>query len=264
MTAEERGRGATAPIVELFDICKSFGAIRSLERVSLTVGKGEVVGLVGDNGAGKSTLVKVISGAVVPDEGEIRVDGRKTVLSSPRDARRVGIETVYQDLSLCDALDVPTNLFLGREPTRGPFGRIDRARLLREAQDHLRALGVKVPALDEPIASLSGGQRQVVAIARAITFSPRLLLLDEPTAALAVREVGLVLRLVREVAAKGVGVIFVTHRLQDVLDVCDRIVVMYEGTVRSVFEGGSLTLEGIARAITEEAPNVGSEIGTKS
>lgn len=242
----------TEAILELEGISKSFGAIRSLREVSLRVGKGEVVGLVGDNGAGKSTLTKVISGAVIPDVGSITIDGRPMTFGSPRDARAAGIETVYQDLALCDDLDVASNLFLGREPTRGPLGRIDRPRLYAETRTHLKALGVKVPALDEPISSLSGGQRQVVAIARAITFEPRLLLLDEPTAALAVREVDMVLRLIRQVASRGVGVVLVTHRLQDLLEVCNRIVVMYEGRVRKTMEGDGITLEEIARAITED------------
>ncbi|MDQ2797041.1 MAG: ATP-binding cassette domain-containing protein [Actinomycetota bacterium] len=240
-------------LLELEEIRKSYGAIRALRGVSMSVGRGEVVGLVGDNGAGKSTLTKVIAGAVSRDSGAIRIDGADTEFGTPRDARLAGIETVYQDLALCDDLDVPSNLFLGREPTRGPLGRIDRRALMSESQKHLDALGVKVPALDEPVATLSGGQRQVVAIARAITFEPRLLLLDEPTAALAVREVEMVLRLVQEVAAKGVGVVLVTHRLQDLLLVCKKIVVMYEGVVSTTMQGEGTTLEEVARAITTDA-----------
>ncbi|RNI24241.1 ATP-binding cassette domain-containing protein [Flexivirga caeni] len=250
--SETQARDARQNILELNDIAKSFGAIRSLKGVSLEVGKGEVIGLVGDNGAGKSTLTKVIAGAVLPDSGSTRVDGELVDFRSPGDARVAGIETVYQDLALCNDLDVPSNLFLGREPTRGPLGRIDRSKLRRETERHLKELGVKVPSLDEPVGSLSGGQRQVVAIARAITFEPRLLLLDEPTAALAVREVNMVLKLIKDVAANGVGVILVTHRLQDLLLVCDRIVVMYEGSVRRVITAAEATLEKIASAITED------------
>ncbi|RNL87597.1 ATP-binding cassette domain-containing protein [Halostreptopolyspora alba] len=216
-----------SPLVELRGIRKSFGAVTSLAGVELTLGRGEVLGLVGDNGAGKSTLMKVLAGAIQHDSGEILVDGESVRFASPAAARRKGIGIVYQDLALCDTLDVASNLFLGREPRRGPF--IDRAAMHAEAGRILRDLHVRVPSTRQEIGRLSGGQRQTVAIARAVSTQPDVLILDEPTAALAVAEVEQVLRLIADVATRGVGVILITHRLQDLFRVCHRITVMYEG-----------------------------------
>ncbi|MBB4932657.1 simple sugar transport system ATP-binding protein [Lipingzhangella halophila] len=216
-----------SPLVELRGIRKSFGAVTSLAGVDLTLGRGEVLGLVGDNGAGKSTLMKVLAGALQHDRGEILVNGRGVRFATPADARREGIGIVYQDLALCDTLDVASNLFLGREPHKGPF--LDHATMHAEASRILRDLHVRVPSTRQEIGRLSGGQRQTVAIARAVSTQPDVLILDEPTAALAVAEVEQVLRLIGDVAARGVGVILITHRLQDLFRVCHRITVMYEG-----------------------------------
>jgi simple sugar transport system ATP-binding protein len=222
----------TTPLVELRDITKSYGPVRSVDGIDLTLAPGEVLGLIGDNGAGKSTLMKVLAGAVRPDSGRIRVAGEGVDFASPADARDRHIDMVYQDLALCDTLDVAGNLFLGREPRKGPF--IDRRRMHAQARALLGDLHVRVPSTRQPIANLSGGQRQSVAIARAVSFEPRVLIMDEPTAALAVAEVESVLALIRRVAHSGVGVVLITHRLQDLFEVCDRLQVMYEG--RSVAE----------------------------
>lgn len=236
------------PLVEMRSISKSYGPVRSLHEVNLSLAPGEVLGLVGDNGAGKSTLMKVLAGAVTPDAGEIHVAGEPVSFGSPADARAQHIDMVYQDLALCETLDVAGNLFLGREPKRGPF--IDRHDMHAQARRVLADLQVKIPSTRLPIANLSGGQRQSVAIARAVSFDPRVLIMDEPTAALAVAEVESVLALIRRVAERGVGVILVTHRLQDLFRVCDRIQVMYEG--RNVAERATdqLDLETLVGLIT--------------
>lgn len=222
----------TTPLVELHGITKSYGPVRSLQGVDLTLAPGEVLGLVGDNGAGKSTLMKVLAGAVQQDSGKIRIGGREIRFSSPAAARAERIGIVYQDLALCDTIDVAGNLFLGREPRNGPF--LDTRTMHREAARTLADLDVRGRSTYQEIGSLSGGQRQAVAIARAVSFDPSVLILDEPTAALAVAEVRSVLRTVREVADGGVGVILITHRLQDLFGVCDRITVMYEGRTQKL------------------------------
>jgi simple sugar transport system ATP-binding protein len=235
-------------LVTLRGITKSFGAVHSLRGVDLTLAAGEVLGLVGDNGAGKSTLMKVLAGAIQHDSGQITIDGRDVRFTSPAGARRERIGIVYQDLALCDTLDVASNLFLGREPRKGPF--IDRRKMHVKAAETLSELHVRVKSTYQEIGRLSGGQRQAVAIARAVSFQPRVLILDEPTAALAVAEVRQVLKMIREVAAQGVGVILITHRLQDLFEVCDRITVMYEG--RSVEDEpvSALDIERLVAMIT--------------
>ncbi|SON55327.1 Galactose/methyl galactoside import ATP-binding protein MglA [Hartmannibacter diazotrophicus] len=219
------------PRVKMTGISKRYGPINTLDNVSLTLAPGEVLGLVGDNGAGKSTLSKVLSGAVIPDSGTIEIDGQAVAFSSPADARERHVEMVYQDLSLCDTIDVAGNLFLGREPRRRIAGvsLLDKKRMHDEARDMLDRLGIVIPDTRAKVENLSGGQRQSIAIGRAASFEPLVLIMDEPTAALAVAEVEAVLDLIRTVSARGVGVILITHRLQDLFLVCDRIQVMYEG-----------------------------------
>ncbi|MEN6429936.1 MAG: ATP-binding cassette domain-containing protein [Coriobacteriales bacterium] len=230
-------------------ICKRFGMVEALRGVTLRVAPGEVVGLVGDNAAGKSTLMKILSGAYIPDEGDIWIDGEHTVFGSPRDAQRMGIEMVYQDLALCDDIDVAGNIFLGREPTRfGPI-LLDNKKMHAESRELLDSLHVRLPFTDLPVRNLSGGQRQAVAIARAVNFQPRLLILDEPTAALAVSEVETVLDLIRRVASRGVSVILITHRLQDLFAVCDRLCVMYEGTMSADLDAKEATLDMVVAKI---------------
>jgi len=217
--------------VRMENICKSYGAIKSLDGVNLELAPGEVLGLVGDNGAGKSTLSKVLSGAVIPDSGRISLDGQEVHFASPADARRQRVEMVYQDLSLCDTIDVAGNLLLGREPKRRVLGMsfLDKPRMHANAVAMLQKLEIRMPSTRLKVENLSGGQRQSIAIGRAASFDPLVLIMDEPTAALAVAEVDAVLQLIKNVSAKGVSVILITHRLQDLFVVCDRIMVMYEG-----------------------------------
>jgi simple sugar transport system ATP-binding protein len=227
--SEVTGAAQAAPIprIALTGIKKRFGSVEAIRGVDLALYPGECVGLVGDNAAGKSTLTKIISGTYVPDEGTIVVNGAEARFTTPADARKHHIEMVYQDLSLCDTIDVAGNLFLGREPMSGPF--LDRKAMREGARKMLERLEIKIPNLDALVAQLSGGQRQSIAIARAAAFDPHVLIMDEPTSALAVREVEAVLALINRVKAKGVTVVLITHRLQDLFNVCDRIVVMYEG-----------------------------------
>jgi simple sugar transport system ATP-binding protein len=245
-------------LVELTGITKAYGPVKSLRGVDLTLRRGEVLGLVGDNGAGKSTLMKVLAGAVQHDGGEIRVKGRPVRFSTPAEAQTEKIGIVYQDLALCDTLDVASNLFLGREPRRGPF--IDRRRMHEQAAQILADLHVKVTSTHQEIGTLSGGQRQTVAIARAVSFAPDVLILDEPTAALAVAEVESVLRLITAVAAQGVGVVLVTHRLQDLFRVCDRITVMYEGESVDDVPIGDLDIESLVGLITRTGAPTGPAV----
>ncbi|KTQ97305.1 ABC transporter ATP-binding protein [Aureimonas ureilytica] len=217
--------------VRMTGISKRYGPIQTLHDVSLRLAPGEVLGLVGDNGAGKSTLSKVLSGAVVPDSGTIEIDGQVVHFTSPADARAARVEMVYQDLSLCDTVDVAGNLFLGREPRRTVAGLklLDKRRMHDDAKAMLEKLGIVIADTKLMVENLSGGQRQSIAIGRAASFEPKVLIMDEPTAALAVAEVEAVLELIRTVSARGVSVVLITHRLQDLFLVCDRIQVMYEG-----------------------------------
>jgi simple sugar transport system ATP-binding protein len=231
------------------DVRKRYGMVDALRGVTLRVAPGEVLGLVGDNAAGKSTLMKMLAGADAPDAGEIWIDGVRADYTTPRQAQQLGIEMVYQDLALCDDIDVAGNIFLGREPRRAGGTMLDKKRMHHEARRHLDALNIRIPFTDLPVRNLSGGQRQAVSIARAVTFEPRLLILDEPTAALAVSEVRTVLELVRTVAARDVSVILITHRLQDLFEVCDRLCVMYEGTLRADLDARSTTLETLVQEI---------------
>ena len=240
----------TAPLVSLRGIRKTFGSLQALRGVDLDIMPGECLGLVGDNAAGKSTLTKVISGTYIPDGGTIAVEGEEVRFTGPADARARHIEMVFQDLSLCDHVDVVGNLFLGRELTRGPF--LDQTRMLAEARRMLDALEIRIPRLTAKVDKLSGGQRQAIAIARAASFAPKVLIMDEPTSALAVAEVEAVLALINRVKARGVGVVLITHRLQDLFRVCDRIAVMYEGTKVAERKIADTNLEDLIRLIVGE------------
>lgn len=235
------------PRIALSGIRKTFGSHQALRGVDLDIFPGECLGLVGDNAAGKSTLTKVISGTYIPDGGTITIDGEVVQLTGPADARDRNIEMVFQDLSLCDHVDVVGNLFLGRELTKGPF--LDRPRMVAEARAMLDALEIRIPRLNGKVEKLSGGQRQAIAIARAASFNPKVLIMDEPTSALAVAEVEAVLNLINRVKAKGVAVILITHRLQDLFRVCDRIAVMYEGTKVAERDIGKTDLQDLVQLI---------------
>jgi len=234
--------------LELRGIFKRFGSVQALTDVDLSVSAGRVVALVGDNGAGKSTLVKAIAGSIVPDAGEIYVDGERQTFHAPRDAALAGIATVYQDLALCDNLDVVANLFLGRERTHGPM--LDEVAMEHEAAGLLRQLAVSIPSVRTPVASLSGGQRQSVAVARATMGSPKVVLLDEPTAALGVSQTAQVLDLIRRLRDRGLGVVVISHSLNDVFAVSDEIAVLRLGRNAGSFETSEATSDSVVAAIT--------------
>ncbi|AEW97162.1 MULTISPECIES: ATP-binding cassette domain-containing protein [Streptomycetaceae] len=221
------------PVVELAGVGKSYGNVRALYGVDLTVRPGQVTCVLGDNGAGKSTLIKIIAGLHQHTEGELRIDGAPVRLSSPRDALDAGIATVYQDLATVPLMPVWRNFFLGSEPTRGPWPlrRLDIARMKRTTDAELRAMGIELDDLDQPIGTLSGGQRQSVAIARAVHFGARVLILDEPTAALGVKQSGVVLKYIAAARDRGLGVVFITHNPHHAYLVGDHFTVLRLGTV---------------------------------
>ncbi len=236
MTPRSRQQGAApvAAVLSVRDISKRFGGVQALNRVSFDLRAGEVLALAGDNGAGKSTLIKCISGVYQPDEGEVRYKGEPVAMANPREARRLGIETIYQDLALADNLDVGANVFLGREPAKRYLGlvpAIDRKRMREAAYDVLQSLEIEIPKskLTRPVRTLSGGQRQAVAIGRAIYWKANVLIMDEPTAALGVPEQRKVRELILRLKEQEVGVIFISHNLQDIFAVSDRILVLHRG-----------------------------------
>jgi len=219
-------------VLEVCDVEKRFGATMALDRVSLQLGEGEILALLGDNGAGKSTLIKILSGVLRPDAGEIRIDGKPVHITSPHHARELGIETVYQDLALFDNFNATGNFYAGREPVKpkwlGSFGWVSDRLMARETEEILNRLQVNISRNDE-IGIMSGGQRQAVACARAIAFGERIVILDEPTSALGARESGNVLRLIKEAPGNGVSVIVISHNLEHVTRVADRAVVLRQG-----------------------------------
>ena len=223
----------TQPILQVRGLHKHFGGLVAVDHVSLDVYPGEVVGLLGDNGAGKSTLIKMISGVYKPDGGQVILNGEVVSFSTPLEARRRGIETIYQDLALCENLDASANIFLGRERMRRQLGFLrvlDRPFMLRQARQVLDQLDIRIPELRHPIRQLSGGQRQAVSIARAVYWNAHLMIMDEPTAALGVPEQLKVLELIRTLRHQGVPVILISHNMQDVFAVADRVIVMRRGS----------------------------------
>lgn len=222
-----------APILQAINLTKRFGGLTAADSVSLDVNAGEVIGLVGDNGAGKSTFIKMIAGVYRPDDGEIMFNGQPVAFNGPRAVRDLGIETIYQDLALAENLDVGANIFLGRElKTRylgGLVQTINRPKMREESAKTLTRLDIKIPSLTQQISNLSGGQRQAVAIARTIHWNAKMVIMDEPTAALGVAQQHEVLTLVRTLCDQGVPVILISHNMQDVFAVSDRIVVMRRG-----------------------------------
>jgi D-xylose transport system ATP-binding protein len=245
---------ARTPLLELEGVSKRFGPVQALDRVDFAVSAGEVVGLVGDNGAGKSTLVKAIAGIHSADEGTIRFEGDEVSISQPQDATDLGIATVYQDLALCDNLDVVNNLFLGREevsPGPGAVSRqLDEVKMEHETADLLSTLAVTIPSLRSEVGTLSGGQRQQVAVARSLLGEPKVVLLDEPTAALGVPQTKQVLALIRRLRERELGVVVISHNLVDVFEVADRIVVLRLGRAAGDFAASETTEEHIVGAIT--------------
>ncbi|MDG9717512.1 ATP-binding cassette domain-containing protein [Streptomyces sp. DH24] len=244
---------SATPVLALRGVSKRFGAVQALTDVELEVHAGEVVALVGDNGAGKSTLVKTIAGVHPIDEGAIEWDGKTVQISKPHDAQALGIATVYQDLALCDNIDVVGNLFLGREIKRR--GILDEVEMERRARDLLQTLSIRIPSVRIPIASLSGGQRQVVAIARSMLGEPKLVILDEPTAALGVEQTAQVLDLVERLRERGHAVILISHNMADVKAVADKVAVLRLGRNNGVFEVKTTSQEDIIAAITGATDN---------
>jgi D-xylose transport system ATP-binding protein len=242
------------PRLQLQNISKAFGGVQALKQVDFEVCDGEVVGLVGDNGAGKSTLIKTISGAYIPDTGEISIDSQPVQISSPQDSTRLGIETVYQDLALCDNLDVVANLWLGREAYRnlipGVLRVLDETEMEQRTIEVLKTLDVKIPSVRSTVASLSGGQRQCIAVAKTILRQPKVVLLDEPTAALGVAQTRQVLNLIHRLKERGLAVVVISHNLHDVFEVTDRIIVMRLGQRIRTFETRNTTSEQVVAAIT--------------
>jgi D-xylose transport system ATP-binding protein len=221
---------AHVPLVEMRHISKAFGGVQAVDDVSVEIHRGEVVGLLGHNGAGKSTLIKILSGAEERDTGQIAIDGAEVAIGSPRDAKDLGIETIYQTLALADNLDAVANLFLGRERRRWRLFK-DQTAMSREATEVFGQINPRFTNLASPARDLSGGQRQSIAIARAVHFNARLLIMDEPTAALGPSETLLFKELVHELKARGVGIVLISHDIHDVFDLSDRLVVMADGRV---------------------------------
>jgi D-xylose transport system ATP-binding protein len=250
----------TEPTLELRGISKSFGSVHALTDVDFEVRAGEVMALVGDNGAGKSTLIKCIAGINPIDSGEFFFDGKPVSLSGPRDAAKLGIEIVYQDLALCDNLDVVQNMFLGRETHDGLY-RLKDAPMEQRAAETLKSLSVTtIGSIRQPVSSLSGGQRQSIAVARAVHWNSRLVILDEPTAALGVAQTRQVLDLVKRLGAQGLAVALVSHNLGDVFEVADRITVLRLGRVVDVYETAKTNQQEIVGAITSGAPAKAPEV----
>jgi D-xylose transport system ATP-binding protein len=241
------------PVLELHGVSKRFGAVQALTDVDLEVHAGEVVALVGDNGAGKSTLVKTIAGVNPPDEGQIRWAGSPVTIHSPHDAQRIGIATVYQDLALADNLDVVGNLFLGSEITAG--GVLDEIAMEGRSRELLETLSIRIPSVRIPVASRSGGQRQTVAIARSLIGEPKVVMLDEPTAALGVEQTAQVLDLVERLRTRGLGVILISHNMVEVLAVADTVAVLRLGRNNGFFDAKRTNQEEIISAITGATDN---------
>jgi D-xylose transport system ATP-binding protein len=240
--------GAPPKLVEMRNIRVSFGGVHAVDGVSVDLYPGEVVGLVGGNGAGKSTLIRALSGAHPPDGGEIYVDGEKVSITSPQDARNLGIETIYQTLALADNVDAAANLFLGREMTTR-FGSLDDAAMESATREVMGRLNPKFRNFKVPVASLSGGQRQSVAIARAVHFNARILIMDEPTAALGPAETEQVRDLVSQLKAQGIGIFLISHDIHDVFDLADRISVMHTGDLVGTVDKDKVTKDEVLAMI---------------
>ena len=244
---------AGVPLIEAIGLEKRFGGVRALGGATLTIYEGETLALVGDNGAGKSTLIKALSGAVEADGGEIVIDGEPVAFKTPRDANARGIETVHQSLGLVDTLDVPQNVFLGREITKkvlGVFVQLDQAAMRKKTRELLERFSIALPTLNEPVLSLSGGQRQTIAISRLLLAEPKLLIMDEPMAALGVDEGSKVLDLVARMRDAGITVLVISHNLEHVFALADRIAVMKNGKLVAVVPSAATTREAIVGMIT--------------
>ena len=235
------------PILEVRNVSRYFGSVIALKDVSMTVLPGEVMCLLGDNGAGKSTLIKILSGVHQPSEGEYLVEGQPVHFTSPRDALAAGIATVYQDLAMIPLMSVSRNFFLGSEPQIGwgPFRRFDFKTADRVTRDELSKMGIQIRSTDQAVGTLSGGERQSVAIARAVHFGAKVLILDEPTAALGVKEAGVVLRYIAQARARGLGVVFITHNVHHAYPIGDRFTLLNRGSSYGTFSKAEVTREEV-------------------
>src|SRR3954447_3224030 len=243
-----------SPLLEVRGITKSFGSVQALSDVDFEVRSGEVMSLVGDNGAGKSTLIKCVAGTHTPDGGRILFEGKEVHIHGPKDAAKLGIEVVYQDLALCDNLDVVQNMYLGRE-AHDLFHRLKEPVMEQKTADTLKSLAVTtIRSVRQPVATLSGGQRQSVAVAKAVQWNSKLVILDEPTAALGVAQTEQVLALVRRLGEQGLAVILISHNLHDVFETADRITVLRLGRDVGVFERRKTTQQAVVEAITAGTP----------
>ena len=252
----------TAPLLQLRNITKSFGSVQALTDVDFEVRSGEVMALVGDNGAGKSTLIKCIAGTHSADSGEILFDGKEVHIHGPRDAARLGIEVVYQDLALCDNLDVVQNMYLGRE-AHDAFQRLKEPVMEQKTTETMKSLAVTtIRSIRQPVATLSGGQRQSVAVARAVMWNSKLVILDEPTAALGVAQTEQVLALVRRLGEQGLAVVVISHNLHDIFETAHRITVLRLGRNVGVYERDKTTQQEVVAAITAGVPTKVSGIPT--
>jgi fructose transport system ATP-binding protein len=253
---EREGMNSSTPVLEARGLVKLFGRVVGLAGVDLKLYSGEVLAIIGDNGAGKSTLIKCLSGAMAPDEGELLVEGKPVTLNGAKDARAAGIETVYQTLAVAAALDISSNLFLAREIRRkGPLGSVlrmlDTTEMRRQSKDYIDRLGIStLQNINQSVETLSGGQRQAVAVARAGAFGGKVVILDEPTAALGVRETGQVLKLVREMRDQGLGVILISHNMPNVFEVADRIHIQRLGSAVGVIDPKTSTMEDAVAYMT--------------
>jgi ABC-type sugar transport system ATPase subunit len=255
-------------VVEMKGICKRFGGVHALKDVDLELRHGEIMGIVGDNGAGKSTLMKILSGAYVADEGEIYIDGRRAHIRNPQDASRLGISMIYQDLALFNNLDVARNIFIGRECSRGPLGLLlDKRTMYRRAEELIRELRVDIRSPRLSVALMSGGQRQMVACARAIAFQSKILIMDEPTAALGVTEANKLLSLIRNLREMGLSILLITQRIPDVLAIADRVFVLKGGQRQDVLDVSQVTLDDVVTMIVrgkERGGNGATDIAYRS
>ena len=262
----ENGSGGgperNGPLLRVRGIDKSFGAVQALKGVDFEVRRGEVVALIGDNGAGKSTLINVITGVFPPDSGEVVFEGEKVEFASPHDARERGIEAVYQDLAVAPQLDAVANIFLGRERRMGrilgQLGFLDQQRMRRETEEQLDELHVRIPDPAKPLSTFSGGQRQGVAVARAVMWASKVVIMDEPTAALGVAQAGMVLDLVRRVRQTGIPVVFISHNMPQVFDVADRVVVLRLGEVVAELDPEKASTDEAVAAMTGSLREEGS------
>jgi ABC-type sugar transport system ATPase subunit len=237
-------------VVEMKGICKRFSGIHALRSVDLELRHGEIMGIVGDNGAGKSTLMKVLSGVYLADEGEIYIDGRQVHIRTPQDAFNLGIGMIYQDLALFDNLDVAWNIFVGRECSRGPLNLLlDKKSMYKKARDLIQELRVDISSPRLNVARMSGGQRQMVACARAIAFQSRILIMDEPTAALGVTEANKLLSLIRNLRDMGISILLITQRIPDILAIADRVFVLKGGQRQDILDVSQVTLDDVVTMI---------------